>query len=223
MKVLFSRILFIFLFTGCNELPEEPQEESENIAGYYFDYDALSSELPQWVVDTTGSFQITVHRNTYHDEWKQLIEKAEACFPPENDIKAAYFFTPPDSVHKEPLWWCDVFDGVRIPYGITGSSVAYYIDLIKDFQAGDFSQTGFYVFVSASVVYEASVIFYDSVMIGEKTYKEVYVVEQKLKWNDYLGNTGALMFLLERMVIFEKNSFKLIGVIGDGYPMVVVS
>ena len=60
-------------------------------------------------------------------------------------------------------------------------------------------------------------------MLENKSYTEVYVVKQKLKWNDYLGNMGALWTIIERLVIFDKSGYKLIGVIGDGYPMVIVS
>ena len=223
MKATLSIILFIFFFTSCKDSPEEPTHEQENFDGYYFDYYALSSELPQSLVDTSSLFKINIRRDTHHDEWKLLIEKAEACFPPEIDILESYFFTEPDSVHEESLWWCDIFDGIRIPYCITGSSVAYYTELIKSFQSGDFSGAGIFVFQSASVEYEASVTFYDSIILGNESYTEVYVVKQKLKWNDYCGNMGALWTIIERLLIFEKNGYKLIGVIGDGYPMVVVS
>jgi hypothetical protein len=223
MKATLSIILFIFFFTSCKDLPEEPTHEQESFDGYYFDFCAFSSELPQSLVDTSSSFKIKIRRETFHDEWKILIEKAEACFPPKNKILESYFFTEPDSVHEESLWWCDIFDGIRIPYCITGSSVAYYTELIKSFQSGDFSGAGIFVFQSASVEYEASVTFYESIILGTESYTEVYIVKQKLKWNDYCGNMCALITLIERLVIFEKNGYKLLGVIGDGYPMVIVS
>ena len=93
----------------------------------------------------------------------------------------------------------------------------------RDIASGEFSDAGIFIFQSASVEYEASVTFYESIVLENKSYKEVYVVKQKLKWNDYCGNMSALITLTERLLIFEKNGYKLIGVIGDGYPMVVVS
>ncbi len=75
MRVTLSIIIFIFLYTSCNNSPEEPTEEYVNFNGYYFDYTSLSAELPPSLVDSSGSFKINIHRQTFHKAGKELIEK----------------------------------------------------------------------------------------------------------------------------------------------------
>jgi len=76
-----------------------------------------------------------------------LIEKAESFFPSESVFEYQDNYNP----NGEPCWWSGDFDGVRIPYAVTGSSVEYYVSLIRYFQKGEFNVAGTIQMQSSSI------------------------------------------------------------------------
>ncbi len=190
----------------------------DELDGYYFNFNVLEQALPDALIDTSTVFRINLERSVLYPNERRLIEKAEAFFPPESVFENQDDYNP----NGEPRWWYGDFDGIRIPYAITGSSVDYYVSLIRYFQKGEFDAAGTIRMQSASVTYTSAAKHYDSFIFGNERFTDVYVVSQELKWKNYCGILCALWFTKTRMIVFDSNE-NVIAVFGDGSTIVIVS
>ena len=216
MKVL---LLFLLLFSNS----QKTQNESAKLTDYYYNNFFSSSELPQKLIDTTGSFTILIERKAISQKSKRILYKAETLFPPKSEIVKHKRRAKIDTFNSEPLWWYDTFDRVRLPYALTGSSVNYYIQLIRKFRKNKLMGIKSTKMITASFEYNATVSKYESFIFENKNYQNVYVVIMELDWKHFCGSLCALMFSKKRIMIFDGKSFELLGIIGDGIPVVVVS
>lgn len=205
----------LLVLTGCSE----PVGVCDPLVGYYYDYGDESPELPSSVVDTVGSFDIIIERL----EYRALVRKAETLFPPASEILGYRRGQDGACLSDEPLWWYTSFDGVRIPYAVTASAVAYYLNLIYLYREGDFDGAGTLPMIYASLEYHAKVHFWQTFITDTAKYDRVYVVEQELRWGSYCGMLCGLWFTKRRFVIFSEDTGALLGIIGDGVTGVVVS
>jgi len=206
-------ILLIFFIYGC----------SNNLEKYYFDYSEFAQEFPANLIDTSSVFTIKINRDIRFKTWKKLIEKAESCFPPVEEVLKHYKYKDNIKDFDKNLWWYKKSDGVNIPYAITYSSVNYYINLINNFKKGKFKESGTAEMKFARFTYSAKVHSYSSIVYNESKYENIYVVELKLRWKNNCGPLCATSFDKNRLVIFREDDFKLLGIIGDGKTNYVVS
>lgn len=218
MKIL---IIILLFFIGQSHTQHKANFEADyNILDqYYYHLDTSSVELPQSLVDTTGAFRVMIHRDIKYNHLKNLIEKAEAFYPPKNNIKSEN--TKLDTTAAENLWWYDTWGKARLPYTITKSSINFYSNLLYTYKKLFNSDKKSNV-KSATLSYTASVIQFDSIIMGKNKYKKVKIVNQVLKWHSYTSPLSSLGFTKRRQVVFDKNE-NIIAVIGDGIPIVIVS
>jgi hypothetical protein len=203
---------FIILF-GC----------SNNLQKYYFKFCSPSNELSQSLIDTSITFKIRLNRDIRFKKYKELIEKAEACYPP-IDEELLHFEQNQDRIlENDYLWWYSKSDGVKLPYTITNSAINYYINLIKKYQQGKFEEAGTLEMKKAEFNYSAKVNSYASLILEDKRYSNVYVVELSIKWKNICGMLCGTWFSKNRLVIFSKDDFKLLGIIGDGKTSFLIS
>ncbi len=82
----------------------------------------------------------------------------------------------------------DSFDGVNIPYAITGVAINYYSGLIEDFNSH--KKDNF--FISANFEYKVEIVFYENLTspttnskgetVQTEEFNSVFVVKMPLKW-----------------------------------------
>jgi hypothetical protein len=86
-----------------------------------------------------GRFVISVARVAASADERRLIERAESIVPPGDSVElAARRGTPQSTVvyHSHPSlspprWWLREWNGVMLPYALTGSAARYYIDRVR--------------------------------------------------------------------------------------------
>src|SRR5262245_61737814 len=93
----------------------------------------LANPLTYKELRRPGNHQVTIVRRFADQKEEKLLQIAEATYPTEDQIKKA-----PNGLAERPTgskraWWCNSFDGVRIPYAITKSAVTYYLDVSAEF------------------------------------------------------------------------------------------
>jgi len=147
----------------------------------------------------------------------RLTQLAESLLPPRDIVEAAAAVAwggiePIPQVSD--LWWTEEFDGIRLPYAITGPTVRYYLDLSEAWRNGDFSGSRGLTVEWSSFDYEASCSYFEKYHYGATQYEEVYVVRLKLKWESRGGEHGGVWFDKERVAIFASNGDPL-AVFGD--------
>ncbi len=233
MRKLYIISTLFWLFAGCDQPKDNSHSEIEPLyylegsylEGYFLDTTAISNEMPNFLEDTLGSFVYRINRDYYlpSDRLRRLTEKAESLFPPVDTIMASYGFNAFEIPQDESMWWSQTFDGVRIPYAITWSSVEYYRSLLNLYEQGLFEEAQTISMSSASLIYETEIEYYRSFQVLDISYQSVWVVSQTLEWDNYCGSLCAMSFRAKRMVIFDYDTEQLIAVIGDGTPLVMVS
>lgn len=173
------------------------------------------------------SFTQTIERISANSFEASLIEKAEKYYPPRDEViyAAQQWNTQiPDSGY----WYYGEFDGVRIPFCITGDAVDYYSNLIDEFNKKPYDTFS----LSAEFTYKVEVEFKENysspptnstgeVVIPDE-FTSVYVVSMELKWNDYCGPLCAMWINKQRFVVFDKDG-NLLRVYHDGETPVPVS
>ena len=160
------------------------------------------------------SYTKTVVREAASEFEASLIAQAEAVYPPRDTVVARAW--DPAQVAETEYWYHHSFDGVRIPYALTGDAVAYYADLIDTLQA-DTSEAGERLrsFTHASLDYKATASFRDVYTFeGEdpltreplpsESFERVYVVHMSLEWSQHCGNLCAMWISHERVVVFDE-------------------
>ena len=168
----------------------------------------------------------SIERNFSNEFEKNLIEKAEAYYPPRDSVVQAANsqMEIPDSLH----WYYSGFDGVFIPYAITHDAIEYYSSLIDEFnqdKSGNF-------FLVAELDYSASVSFHDNYQspsensrgetVVPQEFESVYVVELILEWHQYCGPVCAMWINKDRIAVFDESG-QLLEVFLDGPIPVPVS
>lgn len=132
-----------------------------------------------------GIYTKSIDRISSSEFEEGLIDAAEKYYPSCDLVVlvAGNGFEIPESKY----WYYDSFDGVNIPYAITGDAINYYSGLIDDFNSHKKDK----FFLSANFEYKAEVAFFVNYTSpttnsrGETTQAEefnsVYVVKMTLK------------------------------------------
>lgn len=171
------------------------------------------------IYDTISNFKRIILRKFSNDEEEELIKIAESIYPRRISIRNQKTLVN----NKDSLWWFNYFDGIKVPYAITGSAVKYYSDLINFYESEDFESAETIKNISAEFKYEAEVNYYSEYeTLQNESFKNVYVVNLNLKWFSYCGSLCALWIDAKRTVIIDKIN-KSIYVFGDEHLPIVVS
>ena len=175
-------------------------------------------------VSTNGHYTIHIHRSFTNLHDSALVAQAEAVYPDHRDIEMAIdhrgSLTP--STEGERHWWHAQFDGVRIPYSIVTESLLYYLNLIHEFERGDFSHSNGITMDSAGLTYSALVESRVEYSREGRTFTDVYVVTLTLDWYQYCGSLCAMGFRKEKIVVFSGQG-TILAVFGDGKTRYIVS
>ena len=172
--------------------------------------------LPSQIVDTIGAFRILVQRPA-DAAMLRLVKIAEGVRVPTDSVlrlaKHNGHPVPADSVAN--LWWYAAPDGIRIPYGVTGDAVRYYIAASADFRENrGRGSTGLRMH-STRFEYRATVEHVDSITIEGRTLSGVHVVRLSLAWANWCGDLCGVTFRKERVVALSITG-EVLAVEGDG-------
>ena len=126
----------------------------------------------------------------------------------------------PTPSSDEPLWWYAAFDGVRIPWAVTGDAVRYYVGLSEDIAAGRSPLS--VSMKSTRLVYTAEVTRPEVFERDGKRFEGAAVVRLGLSWQQYCGDLCAMRFQAERWVVFDPAG-AVLAVFGDGPTSYLVS
>lgn len=118
-------------------------------------------------------------------------------------------------MNKDRLWSCNNFDGVLVPYAITKSAVAYYLEVSKEFGKKRPREPFWSNMKSSSLMYSASITRKESYQTGEVTHKDIYVVSMKIEWSQYCGQWCAMWVEKSRTIVLDAKG-EVLAVEGDG-------
>lgn len=205
-----------------------PLGAQDDLGGYY---EVPPVTLPEALSESYagGSFRLTVLRTADSERDRELLQRAESLFPPRESVEAdvADFLRSHGgrgwTARMEeaasmagPRWWWDTFDQILTPYALTGPSVAYYLERLRNLAAGSSSlaeSTGTPLH-SGEVEYRANVQCQSD---GGHC-----VVNMRLEWTYHCGAACAIWFTEERAVTFDSTG-EILSVEGDGRPSYEVS
>lgn len=165
--------------------------------------------LPEYATDSlvNGQFTLLIDRQTNSDSEREALEIAESVFPDIEQIeRAAALETRPraaDQLNRAALipgdrWWWIEFDGVLTPYAVTGASVAYYADRLRERAAGpnpSVQVSGGYPHRGA-FQYRARV----SVLEPDENNGAAFLVRLKVSWHYWCGMRCAFYVQQDREV-----------------------
>jgi hypothetical protein len=177
-----------------------------------------------------GRFTITIERTARDSVERRLIEQAESLFPSVSTIEktAVLDLTHGGNVRAfeaakqfaGPRWWWREWDGVLLPYALTGAAVAHYVDRVRQLSIGGhpFPQLSEGTSHTASVTYTAQV----RALPATSSAPGGHEVHLQVEFSFYCGPLCALSFTHERVVEFDASG-KVIAIRGDRPPVFEVS
>jgi len=174
---------------------------------------------------TTRAFTATVRREFRNPAEDRLIGLAEETYPPSKAVASIVEdrVNPKDLLRESRAWWYGEFDGVRLPYAVTGDAVRYYLGLTETYRKGLSPERGGIKMKRTEFSYSATISDGPTRFSRDgRSYDDVYVVELKLSWFNYCGSQCACWFDLDRIVLLRPDG-TLVCVFGDRKPMVTVS
>jgi hypothetical protein len=176
-----------------------------------------------------GSFRLTVLRTADSERDRRLLRRAESFFPPHESIEAdvADFLRSSGgrgwtarmdeaASLAGSRWWWDTFDGILTPYALTGPTVAYYIERLRDLAAGPSPVAEF----TGSAIHRGEMRYRAGVRCQDEGAR--CVVDMRLEWRYRCGSACAIWFTEERAVTFDASG-EIVSVEGDGRPSYEVS
>jgi hypothetical protein len=120
---------------------------------------------------------------------------------------------------KRKLWWYDEFDGIRIPYAITGDTIRYYEEQVRSFRQRKWKSD---IEPSSSLTYRTSVEFKKNFKKDKTFHQNVYVVTMKLSFSAQFASLAGLGFTKERTIVLDHEG-KVLEIWGDGVTQCLVS
>lgn len=182
----------------------------------------LASPLTFKILNRGGNHTARMVRTFADEKEHKLLQIAEATYPTAIRVKEASGSKAEAPQGNERLWWCSSFDGVRIPYAITKSAVAYYLDVSTEFAKTKPRHAFWTNMKSSELKYSAIVSRKETYRVGKSDFTNVYVVSMKLDWLQYCGNLCAMKFNATRNVILNEDG-KVLAVENDTCAPGVVS
>jgi hypothetical protein len=172
-----------------------------------------------------GRFRISVTREAGSTTERHLIATAESLIPPKDSIEAAASKLTGSGwvrgfadarLRQGPRWWWREWNGIWLPYAVTGEAIAEYIRHVRTLSTSPnpFARTNPAVEHRASLEYRATVRAVPN-SAGHR-------VELVVQYNMYCGPQCGLRFRHTRTVTFDQKG-TVIRVEGDRPPAMAVS
>ena len=178
-----------------------------------------------------GRFNIDIDRQYRGDRERELLEMAESLLPDPEVIAAAA-----DSAlegHDDPAgnwrrmyenaasipgdrWWWIRYDGVLLPFALTGPTVVHYMERVRELAAipNPFIREGEYT------PPHRAWLEYDAVVVP--TRDGGHIVELTMEWSFWCGRLCALGFTHTRTVEFDAEG-DVVSIMGDRPTRYIVS
>jgi hypothetical protein len=191
---------------------------------YKVEAEDLAHPLAVKELNRPGRHKVKISRRFSNENEEKLMRIAEAVYPPPDEVTRG--LTPDQKaevgMNDVRLWWCREFDSVRIPYAVTRSAVAYYLEVSAEFGKKKPRVPFWRSMKSSSLTYQASIMRKESYRAGQVTHREVYIVSMMLGWSQYCGNLCAMDFGKSRTVVLSEQG-EVLAVEGDGCEPILVS
>jgi hypothetical protein len=192
---------------------------------FIIDSEDLAHPLSFKELSRPSPFAVSITRHFSNEKEEQLLRIAEATYPAREDVLKncqRAIKSGEKDVKDSRLWWCFEADGARLPFAITKSAVAYYIDLSESLRKGE-TKSMWQRYTTFS--YDADISHQENYRISETTFRDVYIVTMRLFWKETCGDVPDMCsFILDksRKVGLDKNG-SVLAIEGDGMPMPLFS
>jgi hypothetical protein len=185
------------------------------------DYDLLHPLVIK-ELNRPGPHAVNISRRFANESEERLLRIAEAVYSAGTQVDLKRDRIRESGIGVMRMWWCSEFDGVRVPYAITKSAVAYYLEASDEFREAK-PRIPFWIKMKmSSLTYSASVAHKESYQRGETTLKDVYVVSMNLGWSQFCGGLCGMAFQKSRTVVLNGKS-EVLAVDGDACESFIVS
>lgn len=172
-----------------------------------------------------GRFRIIIDRRADSARERELLSVAESLIPPTDSIEAAasrmrsasWVIDFADATHRTgPRWWWREWDGIWLPYALTGEAIAEYVRNVRTLSTSPnpFARHNPGVEHRAFLEYAATVTALPA--------DEGYRAELNVRYYFYCGPRCALSFTHTRVVVFDARG-TVVRVEGDRPPHAVAS
>ena len=195
MPKFLTLILFVLFPTALAAQSEQ---------SFIVDAEDLSHPLTFTELNRSGPHELTLFRRFANAKEEKILRIAEAVYPSAQALKKdrRVKIEPGNSTRQ---WWCSSFDGVRIPYAITKSAVAYYLDVSETFKSNNPVKPLAPKMISSSLKYSAKLSWKERYKVGTAEFRNVYLVSLELAWMQYCGPLCAMWFAANRNVVVKDD------------------
>jgi hypothetical protein len=160
------------------------------------------------VTKNQDAHKVTIERVTKNAGERKALQIAESTYPEKSTIQkdCPRLRETDPAIRKldSRRWWCETSGGILIPYAITRSAVAYYVDISDKLRLGKLAEAGQIKMRSSSLRYNAVVVPRATYTVDETVFSNVYEITMALGWEQYCGPRCAMSFSLERTVIISQ-------------------
>ena len=179
----------------------------------------LANPLTIKVLSHKAPHDVSIERKFANEKEEKLLQIAEAVYPLEHKVKQNARADLKNGGKRQ--WWCSSFDGVLIPYAITNSAVAYYLDLSDGFRTGK-PKIVHPLMRFTTFGYTAEIARHETYTAGASTFRNVYVVSLGMAWSQYCNALCGMFFVASRTVVLNEEG-KVLLVQNDECASYVVS
>jgi hypothetical protein len=176
---------------------------------FFIDDEDLSHPLTVKELNRSGQHKVKISRHFDNEKEERLLRIAEAAYPRDREIRQNSRIRIEQPPGNERLWWCSSFDGVRIPYAITKSAVAYYLEVSEEFGKKNPREPFWTRMSDSSLTYSARLLHKESYRVGKSVFRNVYLVSMELEWSQYCGSLCAMAFKTSRTVVLTETGVVL--------------
>ena len=216
-KFVVVALAFALLFTGCATMDEA--DTPPQVSGDWYVSEAdRKIDLPETAF-TKGNFAASVLRKYDDDHELKLLRIAESIYPSRESVAQwRQLVRKDDATAPEgsgPEWSYLTFDGIRIPCAVTSAAVGYYLNLVKAFESGDFSQTDGLTIDVCRMRYSGVVDHHKWFDVQGRHFPECYVARLEILWAYECEDGSSMAFAKRRMVVMNYEG-TVLGVYMDG-------
>lgn len=170
-------------------------------------------------------FWVSITRRFSGEREEQMLRIAESVYPPREDVLQCLRPLRPGG--QEPtaqyMWSCGGDkDEAQLPYAITKSAVASFIELSERLRRGEVQSR---YSSRTSFSYIAEITHQESYRVGDADVRDVYLVRMSINWHQTCGDVPdlcSMTFSKWRKVVLGGDG-SVLAVEGDGPPQVLVS
>jgi hypothetical protein len=179
---------------------------------FIVDAEDLSHPLTFKELRQPGPHEQHLLRRFANDKEEKILRVAEAVYSSDRALKTG----------SRSQWWCSSFDGVRIPYSITRSAIAYYLDVSEGFRTKNPREPLHPEMKFSALIYSAKLSWKESYKVDTAEFRNVYVVSLELAWTQWCSALCAMTFATSRNVVV-KDDGSVLAIENDSCAPYVVS